>query len=63
LIYLYPEKPSIRKNIAFPTMNSMMISIFGSGKSSFGKALLRSLKFLQIQILLLGFEIGTILEI
>lgn len=39
------------------------ISILGKGKSSFGHALFRSLKFVHTLIVLSSFEIGTIFDI
>lgn len=63
LIWLYLEKPSISDNMVCPAVKFTIISMFGKGKSSFGHALFRSLKFVHILILLSSLDTGKILEI
>ena len=44
MIWLYPEKASMKVSNSFPAVDSTRRNICGSGKLSFGQALLRSVK-------------------
>lgn len=59
----YPKKPSMSDSIAYPIVKPTMMSMLGSGKSSLGKALFNSLKYVQTLIPLVYFIMGTIFDI
>ena len=61
LIWLYPEKASIKLRSSWPAMASTIRSIRGRGKLSFGQALLTSMKSMQSRHLSFAFLTRTTL--
>ena len=47
MIWLYPEKASMKLRSSWPSVASTIKSIRGRGKLSFGQALLTSMKSMQ----------------
>ena len=61
LIWLYPEKPSIKDILSKPYLLSIMTSVMGNENLFLGEAILRSWKSIQIQIFLFFLSKGTML--